>query len=173
MKFQNAIHLILRDKKTVFKSFVIITSGIFFFNVSNNLKNCMREKPRKWKACFNDYVRRFWYLLKFRSSMQVQVQSSLPSSIRGDRTLKRGGREGRGEEGRGGGRGRGGEGRRGKGRGRGGDGRGSLEDLLTTRISEWLISFQTFSSKGGYYRLIVSFRECKMNKFTHHTTDLV
>lgn len=68
--------------------------------------------------------------------MQVQVQSSLPSSIRGDRTLKRGGREGRGEEGRGGGRGRGGEGRRGKGRGRGGDGRGSLEDLLTTRISE-------------------------------------
>lgn len=68
--------------------------------------------------------------------MQVQVQSSLPSSIRGDRTLKRGGREGRGEEGRGGGRGRGGEGRRGKGRGRGGDGRGSLEDLVTTRISE-------------------------------------
>lgn len=68
--------------------------------------------------------------------MQVQVQSSLPSSIRGDRTLKRGGREGRGEEGRGGGRGRGGEGRRGKGRGRGGDGRGSLKDLLTTRISE-------------------------------------
>ena len=68
--------------------------------------------------------------------MQVQVQSSLPSSIRGDRTLKRGGREGRGEEGRGGGRGRGGEGRRGKGTGRGGDGRGSLEDLLTTRISE-------------------------------------
>lgn len=68
--------------------------------------------------------------------MQVQVQSPLPSSIRGDRTLKRGGREGRGEEGRGGGRGRGGEGRRGKGRGRGGDGRGSLEDLVTTRISE-------------------------------------
>lgn len=68
--------------------------------------------------------------------MQVQVQSSLPSSIRSDRTLKRGGREGRGEEGRGGGRGRGGEGRRGKGRGRGGDGRGSLEDLVTTRISE-------------------------------------
>ena len=68
--------------------------------------------------------------------MQVQVQSSLPSSIRGDRTLKRGGREGRGEEGRGGGRGRGGEGRRGKGPGRGGDGRGSLEDLLPTRISE-------------------------------------
>ena len=53
--------------------------------------------------------------------MQVQVQSPLPSSIRSDRTLKRGGREGRGEEGRGGGRGRGGEGRRGKGRGRGGD----------------------------------------------------
>ena len=145
MKFQNAIHLILRDKKTVFKSFVIITSGIFFFNVSNNLKNCMREKPRKWKAYFNDCVRRFWYLLKFRSSMQVQVQSPLPSSIRSDRTLKRGG----------------------------GDGRGGLEDLVTTRISEWLISFQTFSSKGGYYRLIVSFRECKMNKFTHHTTDLV
>ena len=145
MKFQNAIHLILRDKKTVFKSFVIITSGICFFNVSNNLKNCMREKPRKWKAYFNDYVRRFWYLLKFRSSMQVQVQSPLPSSIRSDRTLKRGG----------------------------GDGRGGLEDLVTTRISEWLISFQTFSSKGGYYRLIVSFRECKMNKFTHHTTDLV
>ena len=145
MKFQNAIHLILRDKKTVFKSFVIITSGIFFFNVSNNLKNCMREKPRKWKAYFNDYVRRFWYLLKFRSSMQVQVQSPLPSSIRSDRTLKR----------------------------EGGDGRGGLEDLLTTRISDWLISFQTFSSKGGYYRLIVSFRECKMNKFTHHTTDLV
>ena len=145
MKFQNAIHLILRDKKTVFKSFVIITSGIFFFNVSNNLKNCMREKPRKWKAYFNDYVRRFWYLLKFRSSMQVQVQSPLPSSIRSDRTLKRGG----------------------------GDERGGLEDLVTTRISEWLISFQTFSSKGGYYRLIVSFRECKMNKFTHHTTDLV
>ena len=145
MKFQNAIHLILRDKKTVFKSFVIITSGIFFFNVSNNLKNCMREKPRKWKAYFNDYVRRFWYLLKFRSSMQVQVQSPLPFSIRSDRTLKRGG----------------------------GDGRGGLEDLVTTRISEWLISFQTFSSKGGYYRLIVSFRECKMNKFTHHTTDLV
>ena len=145
MKFQNAIHLILRDKKTVFKSFVIITSGIFFFNVSNNLKNCMREKPRKWKAYFNDYVRRFWYLLKFRSSMQVQVQSPLPSSIRSDRTLKRGG----------------------------GDGRGGLEDLVTTRISEWLISFQTFSSKGGYYRLIVSFRECKMNRFTHHTTDLV
>ena len=145
MKFQNAIHLILRDKKTVFKSFVIITSGIFFFNVSNNLKNCMREKPRKWKAYFNDYVRRFWYLLKFRSSMQVQVQSPLPFSIRSDRTLKRGG----------------------------GDGRGGLEDLVTTRISEWLTSFQTFSSKGGYYRLIVSFRECKMNKFTHHTTDLV
>ena len=145
MKFQNAIHLILRDKKTVFKSFVIITSGIFFFNVSNNLKNCRREKPRKWKAYFNDYVRRFWYLLKFRSSMQVQVQSPLPSSIRSDRTLKRGG----------------------------GDGRGGLEDLVTTRISEWLISFQTFSSKGGYYCLIVSFRECKMNKFTHHTTDLV
>ena len=145
MKFQNAIHLILRDKKTVFKSFVIITNGIFFFNVSNNLKNCMREKPRKWKAYFNDYVRRFWYLLKFRSSMQVQVQSPLPFSIRSDRTLKRGG----------------------------GDGRGGLEDLVTTRISEWLISFQTFSSKGGYYRLIVSFRECKMNKFTHHTTDLV
>ena len=145
MKFQNAIHLILRDKKTVFRSFVIIISGIFFFNVSNNLKNCMREKPRKWKAYFNDYVRRFWYLLKFRSSMQVQVQSPLPSSIRSDRTLKR----------------------------EGGDGRGGLEDLLTTRISDWLISFQTFSSKGGYYRLIVSFRECKMNKFTHHTTDLV
>ena len=47
--------------------------------------------------------------------MQVQVQSSLPSSIRGDRTLKRGGREGRGEEGRGGGRGRGGRGEEGRG----------------------------------------------------------
>lgn len=32
--------------------------------------------------------------------------------------------------------GKGEEGRRGKGTGRGGDGRGSLEDLLTTRISE-------------------------------------
>ena len=42
--------------------------------------------------------------------MQVQVQSPLPSSIRSDRTLKRGGG--------------------------GGDGRGGLEDLVTTRISE-------------------------------------
>ena len=47
--------------------------------------------------------------------MQVQVQSPLPSSIRSDRTLKRGGREGRGEEGRGGGRGRGGRGEEGRG----------------------------------------------------------
>ena len=50
--------------------------------------------------------------------MQVQVQSSLPSSIRGDRTLKRGRREGRGEEGRGGlgeRRGRGGRGEEGRG----------------------------------------------------------
>ena len=52
--------------------------------------------------------------------MQVQVQSPLPSSIRSDRTLKRGGREGgegSGEEGEG----RGGEKREGERRGRGGE----------------------------------------------------